>query len=184
MSKEKSIEENAFDMGIAGNSGAMSVVPGYGTETSPNITQDPDSFVRNRTLGSNSNTADKASNGTDWNSEINKIYNKSVTPSPDEVVTGLKYELQKMIKKDKGRAKNIVLQNLKKDPHYYGKLNMLNINDKEMMNSEPTKQNQMNERIKVLNQMIESKSKKNPTPASFLDALNDTKKKRNDRYKR
>jgi hypothetical protein len=184
MTKKPEIKENAFDMGIAGTSGAVSTVPGFGTFSSPSNRQSPDSFVRSRTLGSHSNTANSATNSADFSGEIDQIYNKPVTPSPDEVITGMKYELQRMIKQDKGKAKEIVIQNLKKDPHYYGKLNMLNINDKEMMKQEPAKQDQMQERIKVLNQMIESKAKKAPTPTSYLDALKDTRDKKNDRYKK
>jgi hypothetical protein len=189
MSDKKKLKENAFDMGIAGTTGAMDYAGGgWGTFASPDVRQNPASFVKSRSIGSNSNTATGTpATNTDNNAEINKIYNKEVTPSPDEVMTGLKYELQNMIKKDKGKAKEIVLNNLKRDPHYYGKLGMLNIDDKEMMNTDSKKQTaeeQMNERIKLLNQMAAARIKKAETPQSIKDALKETREKRDLRYRR
>jgi hypothetical protein len=63
---------------------------------------------------------------------LDALYAKKDVPSPDEVASGLKYELSNMTKKDKALAKEKVLTNLRKDPHYYGKLNHLNIDDKTM----------------------------------------------------
>jgi len=187
MSEEKKTatptKENAFDMGIAGTTGAMDYSAGFGTPASPDVSQDPAEFTKSKSLGNHSNTAASApSSPTDNNAAIDQIYSKEVTPSPDEVITGLKYELQNMIKKDKARAKELVLNNLKQDPHYYGKLGMLNIDDKEMMKVNPTPAEQMNERIKLLNQMMEAKTKKTPTPQSIKDALADTKARKVARY--
>lgn len=205
MSKKKPIEEvkppikeNSFDMGIAGGAGAVSTSPGWGTFASPAVSQTPGNFAtsdNNKALGSHSNTA----TGTPASSsaldvDVTQIYNKSDTPSPDEVMQGLKYEMQNMIKKDKSRAKEIVLGNLKQDPHYYGKLHMWNIDDKDMMNIQPANQpksdgpaiteseEQMNERIKLLDKMMEAKGKKAETPQSFKDALAETKAKRDAQY--
>lgn len=49
--------------------------------------------------------------------------------TPDEVITGIQYELKKMVYKRKDLAKILVVSNLKKDPKYYSKLHMLNIDD-------------------------------------------------------
>ncbi len=182
------VKENAFDMGIAGTTGALDYAAGFGTPASPDMSQDPSAFMGGKTLGSHSNTAASApAQPMDMDQEVDAIYSKPVTPSPDEVMTGLKYELHNMVKKDKGRAKGMVITNLKKDPHYYAKLGMLNIDDKEMMKEEaekPTKsESQMMERVKLLNQMLEAKGKKAETPQSIKDALAETREKKSQRYK-
>lgn len=187
MSDTYQIKENDYDMAQAGSAGAISYGTTYGTPFGPNQSQDPSSFVNARSLGNHSNTAASApASGSQYDGVVDKIYSKEITPSPDEVMTGLKYELQNMIKKDKAKAKQIVLNNLQQDPHYYGKLKMLNIDDKEMMNTEPVNKSdqQMTERIKLLNQMLEAKGKKAETPQSIKDALADTKAKKNARYLR
>ena len=189
MSQKKPAKENAFDMGIAGTTGAMDYSVGFGTPASPNVSQNPAAFSGNKALGNHSNTAASAPADASANdAAIDQIYNKEVTPSPDEVITGLKYELHNQIKKDKAKAKSIVLNNLKRDPHFYGKLGMLNINDKDMTKTTPpqtpSEEQQMNERIKVLNQMLEAKGKKAPPPKTFLDALEETRAKKAARYTR
>lgn len=57
---------------------------------------------------------------------------KKNTPSPDDIMSALQYELSNMVKKDKTIAKATVLKNMKGDPEYYSKLHMLNIDDKDM----------------------------------------------------
>ena len=188
MSKKRPIKENQFDMGIAGSAGAISYGPGWGTFASPNVSQDTSKFdkIGSKALGSNSNTATGAPATADaLDAEVDKMYAKSDTPSPDEVLTGLKYELQNMIKKDKSMAKQIVLNNLKQDPHYYGKLGMWNIDDKEMMKVEPIQKNSddpMKERIAVLDEMIAARIKKVEMSQEIKNALKETKDKRDLRY--
>jgi len=189
MSDKKPTKENSFDMGIAGTAGAMDYSAGFGTPASPDNSQDPSAFVGSKTLGNHSNTAASApAQPEDMNAAIDQIYSKEVTPSPDEVMTGMKHELHSMTKKDKGKAKELVVANLRKDPHFYGKLKMMNIDDKDMMKEsteKPTKsEEQMLERIKVLQQMVEAKGRKDPPPPSYLDALKETKAKRDARYTR
>lgn len=188
MTEQQLNKENDFDVAKFGTVGAVNYSAGYGTPASPNVSQDPAGFVKSQTVGANSNTATGApASKSDTDAQVDQLYKNNDTPSPDEVVTGLKYELQNMIKKDKSKAKELVLKNLRKDPHFYGKLGMLNINDKEMMKTEthkPTPEEQMNERIKLLNQMVESKAKKADTPQSIKDALKETRDKRNARYQR
>jgi hypothetical protein len=190
MSKKRPIKENQFDMGIAGTSGAISYGPGWGTFASPNVSQDTSKFskIGDKALGSNSNTATGTPASKDaLDADVEGIYSKTDTPSPDEVLTGLKYELQNMIKKDKARAKEIVIHNLKQDPHYYGELKMWNIDDKEMMNVEPiqkTGDDPLKERIAVLDEMIAKKFKRAEMSQELKDALKDTKQKRDERYQK
>jgi len=194
------IQENSNDMAIAGNTGAISYGTGWGTHSSPEVSQNSTNFAHSdqnkatnqKSLGRNSNTATSTpASASAYDSTIDQIYSKPVTPSPDEVLTGLKYELQNMIKKDKSRAKELVLNNLKQDPHFYGRLGMLGISDDEMMNINPpqpqtqgttNEEQQMMERLKIINEMIKTKGKKAETPQSYKDALEDTRKKKNDRY--
>ena len=62
--------------------------------------------------------------------------------TPDEVICGLDYELNKMVMKDTNLAKIIVVNNLKIDPQYYSKLHMLGVypGEKEDIPSDPEKQ--------------------------------------------
>ncbi len=179
---KKHIKENAFDMGIAGTMGSMDYSTGFGTPASPNVSQNTAQFNNDKALGNHSNTANGApSNPDDNDKKIDAIYKKPVTPSPDEVMAGLKYELQNMVKKDKAKAKEIVLNNLMKNSKHYTSLGMLGI--KEPMNEVLSKsEEQMKERIKVLNQMIAAKGKKEETPQSIKDALAETKTKKASRY--
>ena len=187
MSQKNPLKENNFDMGIAGTAGAISVAPGWGTFASPDVSQNPDQFAGNKALGSTSNTAqDTSASGSMFDQEVDQIYAKKDTPSPDEVITGLKYELQNMIKKDKARAKEIVLAKLKQDPHYYGKLHMWNIDDEEMMKTDPvtqTRQDPIKETIKILDQMIAEKTKKAEPSDALKEALRQTREDRAKRYR-
>ena len=49
----------------------------------------------------------------------------------DEVIAGMKFELGKMIKPDRQRAKELVLQNLFSNPKYYENLNQFGMNTDE-----------------------------------------------------
>ena len=81
---------------------------------------------------------------------------KKQTPSPDEIMSALQYELSNMVKKDKTIAKQQVLKNMKTDPHYYSRLNMLNIDDKNMKVDETTT---FSKTKAVLDEMIAAKQK-------------------------
>lgn len=185
MSQKTPIKENTYEIGVGGVT-----APGWGTHTSPDNRQDSANFPHNddnKAIGSQSNLATGVpADPSQLDKTVDQIYGKAVTPSPDEVMCGLDYELQRMTKKDKALAKSKVLNNLKQDPHYYGKLGMLNINDKDMMKNEPLNKSeeQMQERIKLLNKMLEAKGKKAETPQSFKDALAETKAKKDSRYVR
>jgi hypothetical protein len=118
------------------------------THSSPEASQNPNQFA-----GSTQNKAPGNSNVDSGSmaKNLDTLYAKKDVPSPDEVASGIKYELSIMTMKDKGKAKEIVLGNLRKDPHFYGKLNHLNIDDKTM---------QVNETKKIIEGLIKSRAKK------------------------
>lgn len=186
MSKKSPLKENNFDTAQAGSAGAISVAPGWGTFASPQVSQNPDQFGGNKALGSHSNTATgTAASSSMFTRDVDQIYSKQDTPSPDEIMTGLKYELGNMIKKNKARAKEIVLTKLKQDPHFYGKLGMLNIDDKEMMNQTPptqTTQDPLKETIAILDAMIAAKGKKAEPSDAIKEALRQTREAKAKRY--
>ena len=129
------IKENNFEGGGA-MTGTQNYSTGYGTFSSPDVSQNPASFASNndnKALNSSSNTAKDVPKSGSLEKDLGAIYSKRETPSPDEIVTGLKYELGQMVKKDKRKAKEIVLQNCKKDPHYYSNGGMLNMTDDQMV---------------------------------------------------
>ena len=77
-------------------------------------------------------------NNREFDKDVDKIFKKRVTPTPDELMSALQYELNQMVKKDKYVAKATVLKNFKSDPKYYSRLNMLNIDDDKMQVDEGT----------------------------------------------
>jgi hypothetical protein len=188
----KKIQENEFSMGSAGNTGAVNYAAGWGTHSSPTVSQNPSNFsktgnpnIQNTNVSPSSETLTQTGS---FDKDINYIYSKSNSPHPDEILMGLKYELGKMTKKDKFKAKQIVLNNLKKDPHFYGSLRMWNIDDEKMMNTtdSPNKINDKNlhlqvpltpmeERIKILDEMIKQRYKKEEPSDIIKLALQDTK---------
>jgi hypothetical protein len=96
--------------------------------------------------------------------QVNQLFKKKITPSPDEILQGLQYELSNMIQKDKVVAKQTVLKNLKQDPTYYSRLGMLNINDKDMKVDE-SKESTFTKTKNLLDQMImEKKRRIKPVP--------------------
>jgi hypothetical protein len=62
----------------------------------------------------------------DFDSDINSI--KDVV-TPDEILMGMQYVLKRMVFKRKDTAKQVVVKCLKKDPKYFSKLKMLNVDD-------------------------------------------------------
>jgi hypothetical protein len=136
------VKENAFDAAPGGTNGTVSYQAPYGTPAGPNQTQDPDHFessnknkARNQSLGNRSNNAQRVPQPGDMAKDVNAIYAKRDTPTPDEIVSGIKFEMGQQTKKDKNMAKQTVLTNLKKDPHFYRDLKMLNISDKDMVDN-------------------------------------------------
>lgn len=123
----KNINENDLGDRMAtgisyGTSGIVN--PGVSTYASPDVSQHPINFYpvgQNKIDSYNSMRV----TGPDQK-DIDFIKNKV---TPDEILAGLDYELKRMFYKNKSHAKQMVVDNLKKDPKYYSKLNMLNIED-------------------------------------------------------
>jgi len=67
-----------------------------------------------------------------------------------------------MVKKDKHIAKATVLKNLKQDPKYYSRLDMLNIDDDKMKVDEST----ISKTKAVLDQMISERQQRRPVENS------------------
>jgi hypothetical protein len=112
-----------------------------GTYSSPDVSQNPASFVPN-IAGSQSNITVKTPPDSDnkplvdpgqYDNDVEEIKDKI---TPDEILTGLQYELKRMVFKRKDLAKVLVVNNLKKDPKYYSKLHMLNIDDNDNLPAE------------------------------------------------
>jgi hypothetical protein len=91
----------------------------------------------------------------EFDPQVDQIFQKKDTPSPDEIMAAVQYELGNMVKKDKAIAKQTVLSNYKEDPHYYSRLNMLNIDDDKMKVDETI----MKEQTKLVNQSTFEKTK-------------------------
>lgn len=96
----------------------------YDTFAGPNVVQDPSKFGTTMDTHKKHITPYSPDNAWDYVKDVEQIKDKV---TPDEVICGIKYELHKMVLKDKNIAKQIVVQNLKKDPKYYSKLHMMGI---------------------------------------------------------
>jgi hypothetical protein len=118
--------------------GAVSGASDVSTFTSPDVSQDPSNFGT-LTDKSKITATDQESmqviapfgpytgqNPKDYAGDVQQIKYKV---TPDEVLAGIDYEMKKLVLKDKQVAKQNVVNNLKKDPQYYSKLHMLDIQD-------------------------------------------------------
>jgi hypothetical protein len=135
--QKHSIKENEF-FPAPGGEGSINGQPGWGTFASPEVSQNSANFAhsdQNKAVDQYGNTRQESPSTASLASDLNAIYAKKDTPTPDEIIAGVKYELGQQIKKDKYKAKQAVLTNLKKDPHFYSKLKMLNIDDESMVNN-------------------------------------------------
>lgn len=124
-----------------GQGGAITGAGSLDTFSSPDVSQDPNKFgtltdKSKITANTNDSMTKIAPFGPytgqppeDFIKDVNKI-KYSVTP--DEVLTGIDYEMKKMVLKDKQVAKQNVVNNLKTDPQYYSKLHMLDISDQDL----------------------------------------------------
>jgi hypothetical protein len=120
--------------------GSVSGASDVSTFTSPDVTQDPNHFGtltdKSKITASSKDSMDKIAPFGPYTGQNPDDYQKGVTQikykvTPDEVLTGIDYEMKKMVLKDKQVAKQNVVNNLKKDPQYYSKLHMLDISDEE-----------------------------------------------------
>jgi hypothetical protein len=97
---------------------------------------------------------------------VDDLFKKKNTPNPDEIMTGLQFELGQMVKKDKTIAKRIVIDNLRKDPQFYSRLGMMNIDDEKM---------KVTEIQKIFQGLAEAKVKKfEPASDAILVAMRET----------
>jgi len=108
---------------------------GVNTISSPDISQSPEKFKYPQTAASASDITtpppddydNKAMQSRqDFESDVNAIKN---VVTPDEVLAGMQYELKKMVFKRKDTAKQLVVANLKKDPKFYSKLHMMQVDE-------------------------------------------------------
>lgn len=184
------VKENEFYGAPGGGAGTISYGIGYGTPSSPDISQNTDAFSSNNTnkaVNQGGNTAKDAPKSGSAEQALNAIYAKKDTPTPDEIITGIKYELKNQIKKDKGKAKEEVLKNLRTDPHYYSSLRMLGIDDEHMMdnvtamsetkqhpNDAPAKMkvtSNIDETKKIFAEMVKNKDEKYVVNSGICDVM-------------
>jgi hypothetical protein len=145
----KTIKEN--DMGdrmYTGQSyvqGGLGGASGLDTYSSPDASQNIGSFKYSPSIaGSASDISTPPPDDYDNKSTYDPgQYEKDVQDikykvTPDEVLTGLQYELKKMVFKRKDLAKELVVRNLKEDNKYYSKLHMLNIDDDDKLPVKPS----------------------------------------------
>lgn len=91
--------------------------------------------------------------------QVDQMFQKKQTPTPDEIMSALQYELGNMVKKDKFIAKQTVLKNMKTDPHFYSTLQNLNIDDKKMKVDESSNMDKFSKTKAVLDEMIAARKK-------------------------
>ena len=126
-----------------GQGGAVSGASSLDTFSSPDASQ-PDKFdtlTDKSNLTASEKTMNQVAPFSTYSSQDPKDYNKDVNAiktkvTPDEVIAGIDYEMKKLVLKDKNIAKQNVVKNLKEDPKYYSKLNMLDIDDGKEDNKE------------------------------------------------
>ena len=127
----KDIKENELGdrmmTGISHTSGIVN--PGVGTPSSIEASQTPTSYYSTSPNKVDSYTSDPGQPPTP--PEDVKALKGKVTP--DEIISGIEYELNRMTDKNKSKAKEIVVANLKNNLKYYSELNML-INGDERVN--------------------------------------------------
>jgi len=104
-----------------------------------------------------------------FDQDVDTMFQKKITPTPDEIMSALQYELNQMVKKDKYVAKSIVLKNLKDDPKYYSRLDMLNIDDDKMKVDE--NKTTFEKTKSVLDEMIAVKKKHMQKPSKEVKEM-------------
>jgi hypothetical protein len=177
----KNIKENSFEGGVAGAGGTSNYSVGYGTFASPNVSQNPSSFGTSPTPY-NKNVTDDTATSSSLSNDIDTLFTKKETPTPDEIMAGMQFELGKMIKKDKRVAKQTVITNLKQNPRFYSELGSLNMDDKKMVVKENYMKNGVNIAVTkgILDQMIADKKGKREE-MKMNDAIQDILKEKRDK---
>jgi len=149
-----------------GQGGAITGASNIDTFSSPDVSQDPNHFGT-LTDKSKITATDKQSmrsiapfgpytgqDPKDFDRDVQSIKYKV---TPDEVLTGIDYEMKKMVLKDKQVAKQNVVSNLKKDPQYYSKLKMLNIDENIKTETHDYRTSQEKAISEIINDMIKHK---------------------------
>ena len=191
MAQKKKLKENSFDGGPGGGAGSLNYATGWGTHASPSNTQYPDRFYqsqgRNTAVNQSGGPAGGKSPSADMpqqdklQKDVEQIFQKKDTPSPDEVASALQFELGRMTTRDKSRAKEIVLNNLKEDPHFYSILHMLNIDDKKMKVDEIVRGANKGEIAKIFQEIAEVRSQKYETKPEIASVIRDMVAKKAER---
>ena len=123
-----------YNMSQIAVGGQPSISGQSGTYASPDAVQNPGSFPAD---SSNVNIVQPVDHDIkpkidpeQYKKDIEDIKTKV---TPDDIITGMQYELKKQIFKNKGVAKETVVQNLKENPRYYRDLGMMGMTP-DMMN--------------------------------------------------
>ena len=199
MAKQQHVNEEALNeygdtgSGMGQYSAGMSA-NSLGTYSSPNVSQNPGSFASNHPsmyypVGANKVDMYNNYRVTAPSDEDVKKLKKTVTP--DEIIMGMDYELKRMFMKNKSKAREMVVKNLKRDPKYYSSLHMMGIGGGDQQLSEDKKVIKENMNTKDLNVSVsevqkiidEMVAKRNPKwkdcDPNVADAYNDSIKRRN-----
>lgn len=178
MSK-KPLRENEFTGAPAGM-GSISSAPGWGTHSSPDVSQDPTKFATGGGLHTLPAKGPQPQSGSlELARDVGQMMTKKDVPTVDDVLAGVDWELSQMVVKNKALAKERVIANLKKNPHYYSDLDQLNIN-MDKTPEELTKEKQMTERKKIFQELLDTKPKREVSPelGEVMKKMWDEKQKR------
>lgn len=145
-------------MGQVPIGGQPSISGQYGTYASPDVQQNPGSFPAdsskvNMVPAVDQEVKSKIDPDT-YKKDVDAIKDKV---TPDDVITGLEYELKKQIYKNKMAAKETVVKKLKENPRYYRDLGMLGMTV-DMMNETKNAVNQSEEIKNLLHRMAKEPS--------------------------
>jgi hypothetical protein len=109
---------------------------GLDTISSPDISQTPEKFKYPQTAASASDISTPPPGDYDnspqpqdrqnYEADVDAI---KFIVTPDEILAGMQYELNKMVFKRKDTAKQLVVANLRRDPKFYSKLHMMQIDE-------------------------------------------------------
>jgi hypothetical protein len=131
----KKLTENEFSPSPGGASGTSNYQTGYGTHSSPDVSQNSNHFATGDSIGTHSNTKKDPSNPSEAQKLLDIIYSRPNPPSPDDIVAAVKRVMGNQIKKDSLVAKLEVLKNMVKNPNMYKGLQDMGIDDKTMMDT-------------------------------------------------
>ena len=174
------IKENSFDGAPGGVGGSLVYTPGWGTHSSPNVSQNPNSFGSSGMHKTPAKGTMADSGSAELAKDVNTLMTKKDTPTIDDIVAGVNWELNQMITRDKKVAKQRVVGNLKKNPHYYSDLDQLNIN-MDKTPEEIEKEKQLTERKKIFEDMVSKRTNKrdlDPRVTSVMRDMWDAKQRK------